>query len=95
MIRRILEKLKLIKTNNVWSVFESCKIKDNVWITELNFYYGDLSNINLETDLRFKEVKNKRKQAKFLGTCKTTFPIKYQLTLSNGKIIKFEDYEKI
>ncbi len=36
------------------------------WIKQNIYYYNDLSNINLNTDYRFKEIPNKRKQAKFI-----------------------------
>lgn len=87
-----------ISSSNHWSVVASeYKIeKDNKsqWVTELNFYMGDLQtkDIDWETDWRFCEVKNRRKQAKMLGVCKTVFPIKYPLWLTNGTIIEAEDY---
>ena len=51
----------------VWSEFEK-EFKDgDKWEIQTTFYYGDLSKVNLEEDWRFKEVKNKRKLAKFKG----------------------------
>jgi hypothetical protein len=54
---------------------------------------GDLSkdNIDMKTDWRFMEVKNKRSELKFLGTCKAEFPIRYPLLLDNGTVVKKED----
>lgn len=87
-----------VSGSNSWSVVvNECKIeKDNKlqWVIGLNFYIGDLQtkNIDWKTDWRFCEVKDKRKQAKMLGLCKTTFPIKYPLWLTNWIIIEEEDY---
>ena len=60
------------------------------WIRELNFQYGDLrkQDIDYETDWRFCEVKDKRKQVEVVGITRTKFPIKYPLWLTNGKVIK-------
>jgi hypothetical protein len=80
----------------MWSVFE-CEYKTKVeeeykWVKELRFYMRDISNEDLKNDWRFCEVKDKRKQAKFLGTVETEFPIKFPLTLYNGKILEKENY---
>ena len=87
-----------VSCSNLWSVVvnENKIGKDNnsQWVTELNFYMGDLQtkNIDWKTDWRFCEVKDKRKQVKMLGVCKTTFPIKYPLWITNGIIIEAGDY---
>lgn len=79
------------ENKNKWSVFENCHLIEcegvYQWITEFNFYMGDLSNVDTSNDWRFKEIKNKRKMSKFLGVVETTFPIQYPLTLNNGIII--------
>ena len=75
----------------ICSVFEiTSKFKDE-WITELVFYYGDLSKIDVTLDSRFKEVNKKRKQATILGICDITFPIIYPLYI-NGRMINKGDY---
>lgn len=80
----------------MWSVFANHHVIEKEgkpqWVTELNFYMGDLSDIDTATDWRFKEVNNRRSQSKFLGMCDTHFPVKYPLHLDNGTIIQSEDY---
>ena len=82
----------------MWSVFENeykTKVGNNYqWVKELNFYMGDLSNEDFENDYRFKEVKDKRKQLKFLGLVETQFPVKFPLKLINGIIIEDIYYHK-
>lgn len=83
--------------DNLWSVFSSHFLmkkdgQQSQWVTSLNFYKGDLSCVDLETDWRFKEVKNKRSQSVFLGVCETSFPVQYPLLLLNGTIIEAGDY---
>lgn len=82
--------------SNLWTVFANHHVIEKngnrQWVTELNFYMGDLSGVDFSTDWRFKEVKNRRLQLKFLGTCQTNFPVQYPLRLDNGTIIKEEDY---
>jgi len=73
---------------DLYSVFEDTHKKGNKWISEYHFYKGDLSNVDLENDWRFKEIKDKRKQSKFLGTVNTDFPINYPLHLNNGAILE-------
>jgi len=76
----------------MWSVFEkeyTTKINNKYqWVKELNFYIGDLTNEDFKNDYRFKEVKDKRKQVKFLGTVETEFPLKFPLKLNNGIILE-------
>lgn len=47
-----------METYKIWSVFASHHVieKDGKpkWITELNFYMGDLSEVDTATDWRFK-----------------------------------------
>jgi len=82
----------------MWSVFENeykTKVGKNYqWVKELNFYVGDLSNEDFKNDYRFKEVKDKRKQIKFLGLVETQFPVKYPLKLTNGTILEDIYYHK-
>lgn len=77
--------------DNIWSVFENHHAVDKngkqKWVTELVFYKGDLSKVDLATDWRFREVKGKRSQLKYLGMCETSFPVKYPLRLDNGDVI--------
>jgi hypothetical protein len=76
----------------LYSVFEKTYFVNDKWITVLSFYYGDLSNVDLKTDWRFKEVPNKRKQNVFLGLVELTNednknPFLFPMTLKNGKVI--------
>jgi len=58
------------------------------FVKELFFYHGDLSNVDILTDERFKEVKGKRKNCVFLGIKRNIeFPINYPLILDNNTII--------
>lgn len=58
------------------------------WKIELNFYEGDLSEIDYSSDWRFNEVPKRRKESVFLGTITNpTFPIEYPLYLDNGKVL--------
>lgn len=85
-----------LQTGNLdnWTVIEREYLTEKdgkmQWVTELNFYLGDLQSkeIDLKVDWRFCEVKDKRKQAIILGVCKTSFPIKYPLLLTNGTVIR-------
>jgi len=76
----------------MWSIFEhefKTKVNDKYqWVKEFIFYKGDLSEEDFENDSRFKEIKDKRKQVKFLGTLETEFPIVFPLTLNNGMILE-------
>lgn len=85
-----------VGSNNCWSVFANeyliIENEKKKWVTELNFYMGKLENIDYKTDCRFCEIKDKRKQIKYLGTCKTKFPIKYPLLLKNGTWIEESEY---
>ena len=83
----------------MWSVFENefkTKVDDKYqWVKKLNFYYGDLSEENLTNDWRFKEVPERRKQVKFLGTVETEFPVKFPLILNNGLVLEdTKDYHR-
>lgn len=55
----------------VYSQFECEKLvvinDKKEWVKENVYYHGDLSNIDLTRDWRFCEVKDKRKQLKFIG----------------------------
>lgn len=51
----------------IWSEFEVEHYKENHWEKSSCYYLGDLSHVDLATDWRFKEVPDKRKQAKFMG----------------------------
>jgi len=73
---------------DLYSVFKDTHKQGKKWITQYIFYMNDLSDVDLETDWRFKEVKNKRKLAEFLGTVNTDFPIEYPLHLNNGIILE-------
>lgn len=56
--------------NNVWTIFRE-EIKENGdWKGELKYYKGDLSNIDLEKDSRFKSIPDKRKTV-YVGVAKT------------------------
>ena len=68
--------------------------KTGRWIKSLQFWHGDLSNIDFKTDDRFYEVKDKRKQIVLLGTVKDVkFPVKFPLILDN--MIILDGYEDI
>lgn len=77
--------------NNLWSVFllEHLidKDKKKVWIKSYQFYYGNLEKTQLDNDERFKAIKNKRKEAIFLGLVKTDFPVKYPIKLKCSKVL--------
>ena len=47
--------------------------KDGImqWVLHQNYYWGDISNIDIETDWRTSDVKGKRRNAKILGLCDT------------------------
>lgn len=65
------------------------------WEKELNFYMGDLSSIDVITDWRTKEVKDKRRTGVFLGLITNPpFPITYPLQLDNGHICE-DVYAKV
>lgn len=84
--------MEATELNDTYSVFykefKDMYSKDDLWIKEFIFYKGNLSNIDVSIDWRFKAVKGKRNQADFLGTCKLVFPIQYPLLLDNGTIVK-------
>ena len=88
--------LDAVSGSNRWSVFANHHVIEKEgkpqWVTELNFYMGDLSEVDFATDWRFKKVENRRSQKKFLGICETSFPVQYPLRLDNGTIIEAEDY---
>lgn len=57
-----------------WSKFETTFFDtqnivspERKWQTEIRYYKGDLSSVDVSTDWRFKEVPGKRKESKFLG----------------------------
>jgi hypothetical protein len=65
------------------------------WVNELVFYVGDLTDVDLKSDWRFKEVKDKRKQLKLLGTKENlVLPIVYPLVLDDGRVINDEYHLK-
>lgn len=84
--------------SDLWSVivseYKTGSDYRSYWKRVLKFYKGDLQkkDINWVTDWRFCEVRDKRKQAKMIGTCRTTFPIKYPLRLTNGTIVELGDF---
>lgn len=82
------------KLHSVFKVYRNVKISENFyeWHNQLCFYEGDLSNVNLSTDFRFKEVSGKRNLAELLGTCTVTFPISFPLTLDNGIVVNSGDH---
>ena len=53
----------------IWSVFlfeRKVPEGDSVdWVSNYSFYQGDLSDVDLETDWRFCEVKDRRKTGCF------------------------------
>lgn len=49
---------------------ERYDLKTESWLKETIYYYGDFTNVDLNTDWRFREVPNKRKQLIFLGFVK-------------------------
>ncbi len=69
----------------IWSVF-SRDMKDEKETTltnKITLYKGDLSGVILEDDWRFKTVKGKRENTKFLGLIADPvfpleFPLKYE-----------------
>lgn len=80
-----------------WSVFENRYMvyinKQKTWLTELCFYCGDMSNIDLSSDSRFKKVKDRRDELKFLGLYSDgTFPVIFPLMLDNEKVLYRNDY---
>jgi hypothetical protein len=85
--------IKTIFFYKTWTVvlneYKTEKDGKLLWTKEYCFYNGNLQtqNIDWNSDWRFCEVKDKRKQAKILGVCKTKFPIKYPLYLTNGIVI--------
>jgi len=91
-------------SNNKWTVFEVEHLyfigKDtdgksiNKWKKQIVFYFGYLTNVEILSDWRFCEVKEKRKQAICKGI-KTNpeFPIVYPLILDDGSIL--DGYECI
>lgn len=66
------------------------KLKENIIKKELQFYNGNLTDVDLSTDTRFKAVKNKRNKSIILGLKDDLkFPIKYPFTCDdNGFIVK-------
>lgn len=52
----------------LWSEFERELFDGFVWKTEIVYYKGDLSKVDLKNDWRFKEVPKRRKEMKFLKT---------------------------
>lgn len=87
---------------STWSVFANTHwicvdVPANIWdwVTELNFYAGDLSDADFAKDDRFKEVPKRRKQVEFLGIVNNfTFPMPDIITLTNGKVINRKDYHE-
>ena len=65
--------------STVHSVFECQRYdgENKVWNKSISFYQIDFlnSDIDLKTDWRFCEVKDKRTQSVFLGYYNGTFPV--------------------
>ena len=57
------------------SVFNTTHKTENGWTTERAYYRGDLSEVDLSSDWRFKAVEGKRKQAEFIGFYYGSFPV--------------------
>lgn len=53
----------------VWTAFQIDYYdpEKKIWETCVNYYMGDLSEIDVNTDWRTHDVPNKRKNAKMLG----------------------------
>ena len=70
-----------------YDVFQTTHFENGSWVNRLAFYTCtlDLDSINLTTDWRFCEVPGKRKRAKYLGTCKTVFPVVYPIKILSGE----------
>lgn len=65
---------------SLYSVFKHEFINDKgKWVSEYNFYLGDLSEEDFKNDWRFKEVVGKRAELQFLGLVRTDFPVTYPL----------------
>lgn len=79
-----------------WSVFLSehyeinPKSGDGSWRKHYSFYMGNFGeNIDIKSDWRTSEVKDRRKLAIFLGlVINPIFPIIFPLELTNGKKIE-------
>ena len=71
----------------IWSVFKTEHFElvgkeTSNWVKRKVLFMGDLSYIDTNTDLRFCEIKDKRKQSIFLGlVLNPEFPLKEPLKL--------------
>lgn len=62
--------------------------KKGEWVTELNFYEGDLTNVDTSTDWRFCRVEGKRHENKILGTVSSLkFPNQFKDIVLDSRII--------
>ena len=59
----------------------------NSYHKQLTFYEGNLSDVNMSKDNRFKAIDNLCKQACFLGYAKISFPVKFPVRLHNRIIV--------
>lgn len=65
------------------------------WVSEYNFYEGDLSKINFSLDKRFKLCKKMRHEGVFLGLSnEISFPVNYPIKLINGDYLLNLGYKK-
>jgi hypothetical protein len=88
----------LIEAYKGFSIYSECEVtrfkeKDNKWVTERIFYYGDISHIDFKNDWRTKEVKNMRKQLIFKGLCCIKKRSSDGLKNSSKNIIKYLQQE--
>lgn len=76
---------------DVYSVFINTRYDGNQWKRDFSFYKGDLSNVDFETDWRFKAVQGKRKTASFLGITETNFPVNDELIMNGWHKISIKE----
>lgn len=61
------------------SIIQTTYIKNNIPISELHFFNGDLTNIDFNTDHRFIPINN-RFESTLLGTVNVlSFPVTYPI----------------
>ena len=85
----------------MWSVFKATnKNKKRGWYDEYSFYHLDPSTIDIKTNWRTCEVKDRRKELVLMGTIDVPFedlkfPIEYPLEMDGGVMLeKIEEYKE-